>query len=193
MKFFLDFFPIVVFVGVYSFSKDEQPMYPAVIALMVATLIQNIGTRLLTGKFEKLHLWTLVITVIFGSMTLIFRQPAFIFWKASVLVWVTALVFLYRQHILGKILLQEMFEKGIDQGINAPEKLWRSLNHLWAFSYFLFGFLNIYVAYEFNEAFWVKFKLIGLMGLNFALLFYIIFKLYPYFPMDEETPSDSEN
>jgi len=193
MKFFLDFFPIVIFVGVYSLSKQEQPMYPAVIALMVATLIQNIGTRLLTGKFEKLHLWTLVITVIFGSMTLIFRQPAFIFWKASVLVWGTALVFLYRQHILGKILLQEMFEKGIDQGINAPQKLWRNLNHLWALAYFLFGFLNIYVAYEFSEAFWVKFKLIGLMGLNFALLFYIIFKLYPYFPVDEEDPSSNQD
>jgi len=186
MKFFLDFFPIAVFVGVYMLSKEAQPMYPAVIALMIATLIQNVGTRLLTGKFEKLHLWTLLITVIFGSMTLIFRQPAFIFWKASILVWVTAIVFLYRQHILGKILLQEMFEKGIEQGIDAPKKLWRQLNHLWALAYFLFGFLNIYVAYHYPEAFWVKFKLIGLMGLNLVLLFYIIFKLYPYFPQEDD-------
>ncbi len=187
MKFFLDFFPIVVFVGVYFFSAQEQPMYPAVIALMIATLIQNIGTRLLTGKFEKLHLWTLLVTLVFGAMTLAFRQPAFIFWKASILVWITALVFLYRQHIMGKILLQEMFEKTSDQAFNAPAKTWQNLNHIWAFSYIIFGFLNIYVAYEYSEAFWVKFKLFGLMGLNFALLFYIIAKLYPYFPTEEET------
>jgi len=186
MKFFLDFFPIVVFVGVYALSGDEKPMYPAVMALMAATVIQNIGTRLLTGKFEKLHLWTLVVTLIFGTMTLIFRDPAFIFWKASILVWVTALVFLYRQHILKKILLKEMLTKAVDEEITVPDTLWGKLNHIWAFSYTAFGFLNLYIADQFSEAFWVQFKLWGLMGLNFVLLGYIMYKIYPYLPLEEE-------
>ena len=193
MKFFLDFFPIIVFVGVYALSGDEKPMYPAVMALMAATVIQNIGTRLLTGKFEKLHLWTLVVTLIFGTMTLIFRDPAFIFWKASILVWLTALVFLYRQHILKKILIKEMLTKAVDEKITMPDKLWGKLNHIWAFSYTLFGFLNLYIADQFSEAFWVQFKLWGLMGLNFVLLGYIMYKIYPYLPFEEDQVSSDEN
>ncbi len=192
MKFFLDYFPIIIFVGVYAFSGDEQPMYPAVMALMVATVIQNIGTRLLTGKFEKLHLWTLAITLIFGSMTLIFRNPAFIFWKASVVVWATALVFLYRQHVLKKILIKEMLSKALDEEIDVPLTIWKKLNHIWAFSYTIFGFLNLYVAYNYSEPFWVKFKLFGLMGLNLILLGYIMTKIYPYLPVDEDTTDNGE-
>ncbi len=185
MKLFLDFFPLAIFVGVYVFSGEEQPMYPAVQALMIATVIQNIATRLLTGKFEKLHLWTLAVTLVFGSMTLVFRDPAFIFWKASVLVWVTAIVFLYRQHVIGKCLLQEMLSKAVDEEMTVPEALWGRLNHLWAFSYTIFGFLNLYIAYNYSEAFWVQFKLFGLMGLNLILLFYIIMKIVPYMPVEE--------
>ncbi len=199
MKFFIDFFPVAIFVGVYVFSKEEQPMYPAVVGLMIATFIQNIATRLLTGKFEKLHLWTLVITVVFGSMTLLFRDPAFIFWKASVLLWVTAIVFLYRQHVLGKILLKEMLIKSIGEDIPAPESLWSKLNHIWSFAYLVIGFINLYVAYNYSEAFWVQFKLFGLMGLNIVLLGYIMSKIYPYLPVEEKNEekqtdnSDNQN
>jgi intracellular septation protein len=192
MKFLLDFFPIVVFVGIYVFYPSETPMYPAVIGLMVATIIQNIGTKLLTGQFEKLHVWTLIITLAMGGLTLLFRDPAFIFWKASVLVWVTAMVFLYRQHIIGKVLLQEMLSKTMDEPIAAPESLWKQLNHLWAFSYILFGFLNLWVAYNFAEATWVQFKLFGLLALNFALLIYIMTKIYPYLPAEEESDEASD-
>jgi len=193
MKFFLDFFPIAIFVGVYAFYDAEQPMYPAVIALMAATIVQNIGTKLLTGKFEKLHVWTLLITLVAGSLTLIFRDPAFIFWKASVLVWVTALVFLYRQHILDKILLEEMLTKTFDEPIEVPRKLWRQLNHIWAASYTLFGFLNLYVAYNYSEAFWVKFKLFGLMGLNILLIVFIMSKIFRYLPLEEAPKASVEN
>lgn len=193
MKLFLDFFPIAIFVGVYGWSSDPHPMYPAVMALMVATAIQNIATRLITGKFEKLHLWTLVITLIFGTMTLIFRDPAFIFWKASILVWATSLVFIYRQFILKKILLKEIFSKAIDEEMDVPEPIWSNLNILWSSAYFLFGFLNIYIAYGYSEAFWVKFKLFGLMGLNLVLLGYIMYKIFPYLPIEEEKPDIIDN
>ncbi len=191
MKFLLDFFPIVVFVGIYVLYPSETPMYPAVIGLMVATIIQNIGTKLLTGKFEKLHVWTLIVTLVMGGLTILLRDPAFIIWKASILVWVTALVFIYRQHIIGKVLLQEMLSKTMDEPINAPESLWKNLNHLWAFSYILFGFLNLWVADNYSEAVWVQFKLFGLLGLNFALLIFIMVKIYPYLPVEEEPESES--
>ena len=193
MKFFLDFFPIAIFVGVYVLSGDENPMYPAVIALMIGTIVQNIGTRLLTGKFEKLHLWTLAITLVFGGMTLFFKNSTFIFWKASIVLWVMAAVFLIRQHMMGKIILQEMFSKAFDEEISAPQSVWQKLNHSWAFSYVAIGFINLYVAYNFSEPFWVQFKLFGLMGLNILLLVFTMVKIYPYLPLEEEDKANQES
>ncbi len=192
MKALLDYFPIVVFVGVYVFYPAEQPMYPAVIGLMIATVIQNVGTKMLTGKFEKLHLWTLAITLVFGGMTHVFRDPAFIFWKASIVVWLTAAIFLYRQVLLGKVLLQEMLSKAIDDEIDAPSSLWKNLNYAWIVSYTLFGFLNLFVAYNYSEAFWVQFKLFGLMGLNILLLVGVMIKIYPYLPVEEGDESSEK-
>ena len=37
------------------------------------------------------------------------------------------------------------------------------------------GFLNIYVARNFEEATWVKFKVFGLMGIQFAFILGLVF------------------
>ncbi|MDH5630027.1 MAG: septation protein IspZ [Gammaproteobacteria bacterium] len=187
MKFFVDFLPLIAFVTVYFYSGSEQPMYPAVAALMVASVIQTIGSRLLTGKFEKLHLWTLLITLAFGALTLLFRQPEFIQWKASVVVWITASVFLFRQFVYKKLLIQEMLTAALDEKIEVPQKIWLQLNWLWPIAHIIFGFINLYVAFNFSEAFWVKFKLFGLMGMVMVLMFYSIYKLFPYLPKEEQS------
>lgn len=201
MKLFLDFFPLVVFVGIYFYSGSENPMYPAVQGLMIAAVIQTIGTRLLTGKFEKLHLWILLVTLVLGAMTLAFRDPAFVQWKASVVVWMFAAVFLFRQFVSKKLLIQEMLSAALEEEMEVPESVWKTINMSWPIGYTLFGFLNLYVAFEFSEAFWVKFKLFGLMGLTVVLLIFTMTKLFPYFPEEKEsektteqkkTPADSE-
>lgn len=190
MKFFLDFFPLAIFVGIYTYSSAEQPMYPAVQGLMVAVVIQTIGTRLLTGEFEKLHLWVLAITLVFGALTLIFRDPAFVQWKASIVVWLTAAVFAFRQLISKKLLIKEMMQSIVEELEEVPEKIWKKINLSWPIAYVIFGFVNLYIAYNFSEAFWVKFKLFGLLALTFSLLIYTIYQLYPYFPEESEEESE---
>jgi len=185
MKLLLDYFPISVFVAVYFLSGADKPLYPAVVGLMVASLIQTVGSRIHSGKFEKLHLWMLAITWVAGGMTLVFRNPAFIQWKASIVVWVFAAVIAFRQWVAEKRLVEEIFMKVIDSKMGVPDHLWNRINLIWMFSYFVFGFLNLYIAFNYSEAFWVKFKLFGLLGLNLVLMIYSIFVLFPYLPEDE--------
>jgi intracellular septation protein len=49
---------------------------------------------------------------------------------------------------------------------------WKRLNLMWVAFFLVAGTLNIYVAYHYDEATWVNFKLFGLMGLTlvFAML-----------------------
>jgi intracellular septation protein len=49
---------------------------------------------------------------------------------------------------------------------------WTRLNQIWVAFFVLVGGVNLYVAYNFSEEFWVKFKLFGMLGLT--LLFVIV-------------------
>lgn len=190
MKFLLDFFPLIAFVGIYFYSGSETPMYPAVQGLMVAAVIQTIGSRLITGKFEKIHLWTLVVTLVFGALTLLFRDPTFVQWKASIIVWLTAAVFFYTQFVTKKPLIQRMLQSALEEA-KVPDSVWFPVNLSWPVAHVIFGFLNLYIAFNFSEAFWVKFKLFGLMGLTLGLIVFSLYKLFPYLPQENETEVDT--
>jgi len=195
MKLLVDYFPLIVFVGIYFYSGVEQPMYPAVQGLIVASLIQTVVARLLTGKFEKLHLWILGLTLVLGGMTLLFRDPLFVQWKASVVAWVTALFLLYRQLLSKKPLIQGMMQNALEEDgatFEVPDPTWKAINYSWPVGYGLFGFLNLYVAFNFSEAFWVKFKLFGLLAMTVLLLAFTIYKLFPYIPKDEDVTEEKE-
>ena len=47
---------------------------------------------------------------------------------------------------------------------------WLKLNNAWALFSVVAGFLNIYVAYNFEEATWVKFKVFALTALTFLFV-----------------------
>lgn len=54
--------------------------------------------------------------------------------------------------------------------MNLPEAAWRRLNLAWVAFFVFAGAINIYVAYSYEEATWVNFKLFGLFGLTFVFL-----------------------
>ena len=47
---------------------------------------------------------------------------------------------------------------------------WKRLNIVWVLFLLGAGILNIYVAYNFEMATWVKFKVFGLMAITFVFL-----------------------
>lgn len=192
MKLLLDYFPIAIFVGVYFFSGAEKPMYPAVEALIVASFIQTIGYRIFAGKFEKMHVWTFVITLVMGGMTLLFKNAAFIQWKASVVLWFFSAFFWFRQYVSKKPVVKDLMANVVEEGMEVPEKIWSRINFIWPVAFLLFGFLNLYIAFNFSEAFWVNFKLFGLLGLNFTLIIYTIVVLFPFFPEEPEESTNNE-
>ena len=56
---------------------------------------------------------------------------------------------------------------------NAAELLpqqWIRLNQIWIVFFIIVGGVNLYVAYNFSEAFWVKFKLFGMLGLTIVFV-----------------------
>lgn len=163
MKFFFDLFPVIVFFVVYKMVD----IYAATAAAIAASFIQVGWHWLRHRQFEKAHLIGLVLIVVFGGMTLILRDAVFIMWKPTVLYWLFALVFLVTQFVGERTLAQRM----LGQAMQLPRATWIRLNLAWAGFFVVMGILNLAVAMNFSEDFWVNFKLFGFTGLTLAFVF----------------------
>ena len=164
MKFLFDFFPLVAFLIAFYYPEDrEQGIYLAIQVLIIASTIQIIIYWLITHKFEKMHVITLILTVILGGATLLLKDVRFIKWKPTAVNWVFALVFLGSQFIGKKPIIRRM----MDHAISVPDEIWTKLNIGWVVFFIFSGIANLYVVYNFSTEFWVNFKVYGLLGLTF--------------------------
>jgi intracellular septation protein len=138
LKFIIDFLPIVLFFVVYK----SHGIYPAIYSMIAATAVQIFYTKISTGKYEKSHLITFALLVVFGGITLAFNDPAFIMWKVSVLYIIFALVLIGSVFIGEKTLLQRILGKEI----NVPHNTWKNVTWLWGVGFLVIAGINaVYV------------------------------------------------
>jgi len=109
---------------------------------------------------------TLGLIVVFGGLTLAFRDPTFIQWKPTIVNLLFALAFLGSQYIGEKSFIERM----MGASITLPKKEWIKLNLSWVLFFVFLAISNLYVAYNFSEDTWVNFKLFGMMGLTFVFI-----------------------
>ncbi len=179
MKFLLDFFPVLGFFIIYQVYDD---IYMATYVLMAACVVQTLGHYFISKRFERMHVITLILALLFGGLTVFLRDDAFIKWKVSIFLWGVALFFIFRQLIQNKIALKDLFEGISGESMGISDTLWKKLNIVWIFTTLATGLLNLWIAYNFEQSVWVNFKFWGLTGIQLVLMiatFFIIFKNMP--------------
>ena len=163
MQFLVDFFPLLLFLGTYLAYED---IFLALKVLMVAMPVAFFIKWKLTREMDKMLLGSTVVLLILGSATLLFRNPTFLYWKPTAFYWLAAAVFLASEFVGEKSVVQRMFA-----AIGTmPARQWRQLNYAWVIFFVIAGFLNLYVAFNFSEAFWVKFKVLGFTALTLVFI-----------------------
>jgi len=172
MKFLFDLFPILLFFAAYKLYD----IYVATAVAIGAACVQTGLFWLKHRKFEKMHLITLAILIVFGGLTLVLRDPVFIKWKPTVVNWLFGAAFFGSQFI-GK---RPLVERMMGHAISVPAPVWSRLNWAWTLFFISMGLVNLYVAYNFSEAAWVNFKLFGMMGLTLVFVFAQAFYLSRY-------------
>ncbi|MGD8619514.1 MAG: septation protein A [Gammaproteobacteria bacterium] len=177
MKFLFDLFPILLFFLAYKLYD----IYVATAVAIGAAFVQTGAYWLKHRKFEKMHLITLGILVLFGGLTLALRDPVFIKWKPTVVNWLFGISFLGSQFIGQRTLVERM----MGHAITVPTPIWSRLNWAWTLFFLGMGLLNLYVAYNFSEDTWVNFKLFGMMGLTLVFVFAQAFYLSRYMQAPE--------
>jgi len=63
-----------------------------------------------------------------------------------------------------------LIERMMSHALDVPKKIWTQVNFSWGVFFALVGIVNIYVAYNYSEEFWVDFKLFGVLGMTFAFM-----------------------
>ncbi|MCU7843162.1 MAG: septation protein A [Candidatus Thiodiazotropha sp. (ex Monitilora ramsayi)] len=155
MKFLTDFFPVILFFIAYQLYG----IYTATAVAIAASVAQVGYNWLKKGKVERVHWITLAILVVFGGLTLLLQDRAFIMWKPTVINWLFGTVLLASQFIGDKPLIQRMMESNFE----LPGPIWRKLNLAWSLFFIFLGLLNLYVAQDFFTA---EAQLIALTGVE---------------------------
>ncbi len=167
MKLLIDFFPLLLFFGAYKLHD----IYVATAVLMAATVLQMVLIYVIDRKLQTMHKITLLLILVFGSLTLVLQDERFIKWKPTVLYAAMGLalalaLWIWRKNFL-KILLGSQLE--------LPDGVWLRLNLAWIVYAFFMAALNAYVAAFYSTEDWVNFKLWGYV---FPLVFIIGQGLY---------------
>ncbi len=164
-----DFLPVVFFFIAFKIYG----IYVATVVGIVATALQVLISLVWKKKLDKQQLVTLIVFVIFGSMTLYFHNPIFVKWKPTIIFWVFAVSFLMSQLFMKKTLIQRMLEHLLDgQSDPIPRYVWARLNLAWTGFFFFLGSINLYVAYSYSTEAWVNFKLFGVLGMLILFSFF---------------------
>jgi len=136
MKFLLDFGPIVLFFIVYKFYG----LYAAIYAMIASTFVQIMYSRVTTGKFVTSQVLTFALLVVFGGISIVLRDPAFVMWKVSVLYVIFAAVLIGSNYIGSKTLLERMMGKELQ----LPRNTWVNLTWFWSLGFIIIAIINAF-------------------------------------------------
>lgn len=162
MQTLLEFLPVIAFVIAYKLSDFKT----AVVVIMVAMTLQIAVTWLLGRALNRMTLASAALVVIFGGVTLWLNNDLIFKWKPTILNWAFAAIFLGSHFIGSKTIAQRLLQSVSKTEFALADRDWRILNVMWVVFFLVSGAANLYVAYNFPEAFWVNFKLFGLLGLT---------------------------
>ena len=176
MKLLIDFFPILLFFGAYKLYD----IYMATGVLMAATVVQMAIVYFTEKRLQPMQKATLVLILLFGSLTLLLHDDRFIKWKPTVLYGAMAIALAVALWGFKKNFLRMM----LGNQLELPLPVWTRLNVAWIAYCVFMAVVNGYVAAYFTTEAWVNFKL---WGYAFPIVFLIAQGLYisPYLKSDK--------
>lgn len=157
--------PIIIFFIIYKFYD----VYYATITIIVFSFVQMILSRYLKGKVSMFSVIAFLLVLIFGGLTVLFKNDIFIKIKPTILYFAISTIFLISHFVGAK---QPIIIKLLKNKVDVPKKLWSKISYSWIIFFIFIGLLNLYIAYNCVTDIWVYFKLFGI-----AFLFIVFIAL----------------
>ena len=178
MKQLLDFLPIVLFAITYF---KFGGLYPATAVLMGATVVQMLALYVIEKKLPAMHKATLALILLFGTLTLVYRDPRFLQWKFTILHGGFGLVLAVALFGFKRNLIKTMLQVQIQ----LPESAWQVLCISWILFFWLMALVNTGMIFYFDMAAWTIFK-VASIGAFFIFAIAQAFYIAKYLPKDSD-------
>lgn len=184
MKLIFDLLPVLLFFAAYKLFD----IWVATGVAIAAAIFQVSYLKLTRKPIEPMVWLGLVIVVIAGGATLLFRDEYFLKLKPTGVMLAMALGIAITQFVMGKNPVALVF----NNTIQAPDSVWRKLSFVWIAFFVFMALLNLYFVYYQSTEAWVWYSTFGDMGLMFIFMITQVYWLYPYLPDDEEPAAVSD-
>lgn len=184
MQLLLEFLPLVAFAVAYFFFGG---IYVATTVLMIGMPLMLLVLWLRNRQMPQMFLISTLLVLAFGAATLWLRDARFIQWKPSIFMWAIAVAFLVSGFVGKKTLAERLMHQMVDES-RMVRGDWLKLNAAWVGYALVAGAANILVARHTSEAFWVKFKFLGLTGLMIVFMVGLMFWLHTSGKLRVEEP-----
>jgi intracellular septation protein len=161
IKFVADFGPLIIFF--YIYFNSENNLKVAIPPFIIATLIALIVIYIIEKRIPMVPLTSGLLITLFGGLTLYFDNKIFFYMKPTIINLLFATVLYFGKFFTKRPLLKIFFKNSL----NLENEGWEKLNIRWI-SFFIFvAILNEFVWRTQTEAFWVNFKVWGLLPISF--------------------------
>ena len=161
IKFTADFGPLLIFFIIYF--NNENDLKVAIPPFIVATLIALIVIYFLEKRIPMVPLISGILITFFGGLTLYFDNKIFFYMKPTIINILFAAVLFFGRYFTQKPLLKKIFQNAFD----LEDEGWKKLNYRWIGFFLFIAILNEIVWRTQSEAFWVNFKVWGLLPISF--------------------------
>ena len=161
IKFTADFGPLLIFFIIYL--NNENDLKVAIPPFIVATLIALTVIYFLEKRIPMVPLVSGILITFFGGLTLYFDNKIFFYMKPTIINILFAAVLFFGRYFTQKPLLKIFFQNAFE----LEDEGWKKLNYRWIGFFLFIAILNEIVWRTQSEAFWVHFKVWGLLPISF--------------------------
>jgi len=161
IKFATDFGPLLIFFIIYFYNEND--LKTAIPPFIVATLIALVVIYFLEKKIPMVPLLSGILITFFGGLTIYFDNKIFFYMKPTIINILFAAILFFGKFFTQKPLLKIFFQSAF----NLEDEGWKKLNYRWIIFFLLVAALNEVVWRTQSEAFWVNFKVWGLIPISF--------------------------
>ena len=156
-----DFGPLIIFFFIYF--NNENNLKLAIPPFIIATLIALIVVYLIEKRIPMVPLTSGILITLFGGLTLYFDNKIFFYMKPTIINLLFAAVLYFGKFFTKKPLLKFFFQNTL----NLENEGWQKLNLRWINFFIFVAVINEFVWRTQSEAFWVNFKVWGLLPISF--------------------------
>ena len=171
IKSLIEIIPLILF----FIANAKYGIIVATKIFVITTLIALVFSYLHLKKISTPLLITSGLVLIFGGLTIFFKDPTFIKLKPTI-VYLLFSSFLF----LGLILKKNFFKIYLSSIIKLSDVGWNILTKRWGIFFLLMALLNETIWRNFSTDFWISFKVFGFLPLTiiFTILQQSLIKKY---------------